>query len=197
MTPERLAQLRAAATRPRRTVPILLDGDVRGRVEVLEVELDDIDARAAGAEMDRRLASRKRVDDPRRVEALAELDQLHAAAADSTLHVVVEGLASTVYRALLAEHPPRTGPDGKIHPDDRIGANEDTLRPALVRACVVGQLVDEELQPLDVDTVEWLIDWASDAQMDRLSVAAYAVNRGDDAIPLPRTRSATLTSEGA
>lgn len=178
-------------------MPILLDGDLRGRIEALETELDDLDARAAGAELDKRLASRRKADDPRRVEALAELDQLRAAAADSTLHVVVEGLASTVYRALLAEHPPRVGDDGKVHPDDRIGANEDTFRPALVRACVVGQLVDEELQPLDGDTVEWLIEWASDAQMDRLAIAAYAVNRGDDAVPLPRTRSATVTSDGA
>lgn len=189
MTPEQLAEFRANATRLRETVPILLDGELRGRVETLEQELDDLDAVAAGralaAGADRRLGSRAAAADPQRAELLDALAELRVAAEAKTLEVVVQALPTTEYRALLAEHPPRVDADGKVIAEDRLGANEDTIRAAIVRACCVN------LKP---DDLEWLIGFVSDRQMDRLAVAAYLVNRGDDAIPLPRTRSATTTS---
>lgn len=186
MTPEELAAIRDRATRPRRTVPVVLDGTIRGRIEDLQARMETTSAPG-------RLSTRTGPDP----KLQAELDALYDEADASTLRVVVEGLPGTDYRALLGAHPARKDADGKVVPEDRLGANSDTLPPVLVRACIIGQEVDGKVEPLDAEFVDWLIGFLTDAQMEELTAAAFQVCRGDVSVPLPRTRSATRTSAGA
>ena len=73
MTPDQLAAIKASATRPRRTVPIVLDGDLAEKIRVLLFEQEIGEASAN----DKRLASKVR---KRAAEIDAELDQLYAQA---------------------------------------------------------------------------------------------------------------------
>lgn len=180
MTPEELAALRSSATRPRRTVPIVLAGNLQQEIEELDVEIDKAEAAPAS---DRRLTSRSQ--EAIIAPLLARRAELVAEAESMTLQVTIEGLPGTDYRALLAAHPPRTV-DGKPDPRDALGANEETVRAPLVRSCIVD---------LDDDTAQWLLGFVTDRQMDELVVAALAVNRRPDAVPLPRRPSPTRTSE--
>jgi len=190
VTPEQLQAIRDRATRPRRTVPIVLDGDLQQRIEALQASLDQPIAKA----VDRRLSTRTR---PRAVDEATRgrLDELHAQAAAATLHVVIEGMPGTEWRELLAAHPPRRDEAGKVIEDDDLGANEETIRTPMVRRCVVGHRPDpdgEEIAELDAD---WLLGFVTDLQMDKLVSAALAVCRGDDAVPLPRPPSTTSGSD--
>lgn len=194
MTPEQLARLQASATRPRRTVPLVLDGDLRGRVEVLEAKLE---AERPASPSDRRLGSRSASAPD--LALVAELAELHERAEAATLHVVVEGLPGTPWRALLAAHPPRTDEAGKILPDDDFGANESTIREPLVRATIIGHRPDpavDDVAPFDDAFVDWLIGFVTDKQMDKLVAAGIATSRGDDAVPLPQVPLMTPTSVG-
>lgn len=196
MTPEQLAAARANAKRPRRTVPVVLDGDLRERIEKVEAEI------SASTEVpetnDKRMASRSRKVDTS--AAQASLDALRADAAGVTLHVVLEALPRTPYRQLVDQHPQRKDADGKPHPDDGLGLNYETFPPALVKACVIGHKPDpdgETVEPLDAEYVAWLVDeFATDRQVQNLSNAAFDANRGHDAVPLPQLPSVTRTSEG-
>lgn len=197
MTPEQLAAARAKATRPRRTVPVVLDGELRERIERVEAELGAaLEAPATG---DRRLTSRSRKVDT--TAAQATLDALRTDAAGRTLHVVLEALPRRPYRHLVDQHPPRKDPDGKTHPDDGLGLNYETFPPALAKACIIGHKPDPDgdaVEPLDPEYVAWLVDdFATDRQVQNLSSAAFDANRGNDAVPLPQLRSMTQTAERA
>ena len=210
----RLKLIREKATRPRRTVPILTDGEVREQIEAVEHELDRLDAEKANS--GRRLNTKTAVS-PQAVELTAELDRLFAAAAESTLYLVLEGMQHSVYLALVAQHPPRNGEDGKVLPvDAALGVNGDTFGVPLVRACIVGyrETEDGETLPIDQETVDWLLGttatgtdavtgervtvvspgFATNRQMETLLEVAFALNRKDDAAPLRRRRSPTATS---
>lgn len=195
----KLKLLREKAIRPRRTVPVLLDGEVRAQIEAVEDELDRLDGPPVAA--DRRLSTRSQPPADRVAELTAEVERLRAAAVEQTLFVVVEGMPGTPYRALIAQHPPRKGEDGKTLPSDLAGVNDDTFRRPLLEACIIGQRdkpdADAPMEPLDPDSVQWLLDWVTDRQMDQLFAAALAVCRGDDAVPLSRRRSTTPASDDA
>lgn len=191
MTPEELARLQASATRPRRTVPVVLDGDLRDRVEALETKLE-AEQPAPG---DRRLGTHSSSAPDSAL--VVELDALRVRAEAATLHIVVEGLAGTPWRALLAAHPPRRDEAGKIIPEDSLGANEETIRDPMLRASIIGHRPDpdaDEVVPFDAEFVEWLIGFVTDRQKDKLVAAALKVSRGDDAVPLPQLPSTTPTS---
>lgn len=180
-----LATLRNRATRPRRTVPLILDGELRDR-------FDELAAAVAAMPNDRRITTRAKSDE--------QLAALQAQAAGSTLHVVLEAMSGTLWRAFIAEHPPRQGEDGKILPDDVGGINEESMRRPLVRGCIIGRRVTPdatEVEPLDAEFVDWLLGFVSDGQMDRLVEAAMSVNRRSDPTPLLVPPSATPPSDGA
>lgn len=191
MTPEQLKELQARATRPRRTVPIVCDGDLAQRIDALQAEIDDL-----ADQPDKRLASKGKAA----ADKLAgELDALYEKAAASTLHVVLEGLQDTVFRALVAQH--KVAKDDKERtpwgPDsvDRLAMEEP-----LIRACVIGHresLDAEEIHPLPAETLDWLIGFTQLAQKETLFLAAWSACRGDDAVPLRRPRSQTPSSASA
>lgn len=197
----RLRLLRERAVRPRRTVPIQLDGVVREQIEAVEEELDRLD-RSPQAN-DRRLSSKSA--DARRKELESELERLYAAAEETTLYVVMEALQRTTYRALCDAHPPRNGSDGKPLPEDHQGVNAETFPPALVKASIVGyketpDAADTDVKPFpeeggdDGITVDWLMEWMTDYQVAKLAAVCVTLNRGDDLVPTRRRRSGTASS---
>lgn len=205
MTPERLAELQARASRPRRTVPVVCNGDLAQRIDAVQAELTAEESPL----VDRRLGSRSNAA---RVAALeAELDDLYERAAEDTLLVVVEAMEGTAWRALLAAHPPKPLAEGEEPPTvfDRL-CDREAMEEPLIRACAVGFRadVDADVQPLPDSTVDWLLGYTDDdgnrvrgfmtaEKRDEMFVAAWAVSRGDDAVPLRRKRSTTLTSVDA
>lgn len=197
MTPEELTALQGSATRPRRTVPVVLDGDLREQIEVRHVELEALRAaEPAAAEKpraDRRLSSRPTVDHKRAAEIEAELEPLYEAAEGKTLDVVVEGLAGTPWQAMLAAYPPRE--DHKADALWRFNTAEG--RAPLITATAIGYKNGDVVQDWAPGQRDWLLGWATDWVLDKLMLAALSVCRGDDAVPLPLTRSKTETSAGA
>lgn len=194
MTPDQLKDLQARASRPRRTVPVVCDGDLAQRIDALQAEMDEL---VPPEQADKRLASKPK---PARVaEATAELDALYERAAASTLYVVLEGLQDTVFRALVAQH--------KVLKDDKDrtpwgpdGVDRFAMEEPLIRACVVGHresLEAEELHPLPAATLDWLLGFTQLAQKETLFLAAWSACRGDDAVPLRRARSQTPSSASA
>lgn len=196
----RLKLLRERATRPRRTVPVLLDGEVREQIEAVEDALDRLDAAEQGQ---KRLNTRTNAAE--RAKLLAELEHLHESAIESTLFLVVEGLPGSAYEALTAQHPPRSDGEGKRLLSDLGGVNATTFRRPVIRACVVGHRerpeTDAPVLPVDDETLDWLLGtdeapgFATDRQIQLMAEAAIGVNRGDDAVPLPRRRSTTTPSD--
>jgi len=197
---DRLAHMRANATRKRQTVAVLLDGEVVGQIEAVEDELDRLDEPTKG---DRRLSTKSNAG--RRQELVDELEKLLEAAADMTLHLVFEGKPGTEYQTLVGQHKPRKGDDGKIIPADFGGVNAETFSRPVIMMCAIGYRerpeADAPVLPLDAVTLPWLLGtddepgFATDRQIQVMAQAAIDVNRKDDAVPLPRRRSATGTSD--
>jgi hypothetical protein len=192
VTPEQLADLQARATRPRRTVPVVCNGELAQKIAALQDDLAELDRRQVA---DRRLGSKS---DTARAAALnAELDALYAQAEADTLLVVVEGMDGIAWRALLAQYPPRKLAEGE---EPASGFDRLCDRPAfeepLIRASVIGHraTLDGEILPLPDDTLDWLIGFVTVEQRDTLFVAAWACNRVDDAVPLRRRPSTTMPS---
>lgn len=196
MTPEELQALMDRATRPRRTVPIVLDGDLRQRIEELLVEREQLETVAADtpAEPDRRLATRKNAatSPPRLAEIDAELDGVYALAEKATLHVVVEGLPGTPWQAFRAQYPPREG----VKADTLWQFNTADGREPLIRATAIGHRNGEQLTAWADGQLDWLVGWVTDWQADKLFGAALSMCRGDDAVPLRQPRSTTPSSDG-
>lgn len=195
----RLKLLREKAVRPRKTVAVQTDGEVREQIEAVEDALDGL-----GDSGDRRLSSKSR-----RAELEEELARLRTSAEETTVILVLEAMHRTAFRALLGQHPARTE-DGKVVPADAyLRANMETLALPLVRACIVGYKESDDASapvlPLDdPGFLDWLLGYtdgdtevppfATERQVDQLGTAALMLCAGDDAVPLPRRRSPTTTS---
>lgn len=186
MTPAQLAAIQATATRPRRTVPIVLDGDLRAAVEELIFELENL---PKDADADRRLSS----GPTREAELIKQIDDLSAQAAEKTLQVVIEGLSGTDLDAMRGAHPPRE--DNRADKIWRI--NTESSRNPLIQATAIGfRGPDDEVQPWADGQKDWLVGFVSDGQRERLYLAALSTSTGDDAVPLRQQPSTTETSEG-
>lgn len=193
MTPEQLADLKARASRPRRTVPVVCNGDLAQKIAALQDDLAELDRQAAG---DRRLGSRS--GDAREANINAELDALYEQAEADTVLVVMEGMEGIAWRALLAQYPPRKPAEGEDKPTgfDSV-CDREAMEEPLIRASIIGHKAtvdDDGILPLDDDTVDWLIGFVNAEQRDTLFIAAWTCNRVDDAVPLRRRPSTTRTS---
>lgn len=198
MTPEQLAALQDSATRPRRTVPVVLDGDLREQIELRHVELEALQAAEQAAKekprADRRLGYRPPgVDTKRAAEIEAELEPLYAAAEGKTLDVVVEGMAGTPWQAMLVAYPPREG----VNADTLWRFNTSEGRAPLIQQTAIGYKDGDTVHDWAPGQLEWLLGWATDWVLDKLLLAALGVCRGDDAVPLPLPRSTTRSSDAA
>jgi len=206
VTPAQLDAIRDRATRPRRTVPIVLDGDLSQAIAELLDERDRLEAAAQKPPGGKRLGSR--LASPVRVNLIdSELDVLYGQAAESTLQVVIEGLAGTDYDALRAQYPARDD-----HPIDKMWRfNIDAAGEALIRACAIGYrdgdgetihpwtppVLDEQGAVVTPGQLDWLLGFVTDWQRDVLRLSALNCCRGDDAVPLRQPRSETTGSDAA
>ena len=191
MTPERLAELRSRASRPRRTVPIVCNGDLAERIDNAQDELLSLDRAATGG----RLASKSNSATAAALEK--QLDDLYVQAEADTLLLVVEGLEGTVWRALIAQYPPTPGEDGKPRGGYDAFCDREAFEEPLIRAATIGMraTVDaENVAPLPDGTLDWFFGFATALQRETLFIAAWVCSRGDDAVPLRRRRSTTRSS---
>lgn len=172
----------AEARLPERTVPICLRGDLVAEHEELERQLEQANQRASDS-----LAGNGAGDLVDRIEALQE--EMRAA----TVTFRVRALPKPVWRALLAEHPPRHDDDDKPNPEDAtVGLNMETFWDALVRACLIEPVIDDEAWALMAGTEGRL----TDRQIGQLADAAWAVNRGDVSVPFSHAVSQARRTTG-
>src|SRR3546814_235718 len=115
-------------------------------------------------------------DKPEYLEIAEEHDKLVAEAEETALHVRVQALKRSSWKALIKEHPPREGNKS----DAAVGVNEDDFKDVLV------PFVNED-DPEDRTIVGGLnvedLDDLSDIDFDRIYLTAFALTRGAGATP--------------
>ncbi|MGC5019010.1 hypothetical protein [Micromonospora sp. DT47] len=155
---------------PEATVPLCLRADLVADYERTQRDLSAAQA-AAGDSLAGSGGAAKALED--RLAALRE------EMVGSTLTVTLRALPSPRYQALMDEHPPRVVDDKMDRRDGVFGFNVDTFFTALARACTVAPELDAE-------------DWAAllgddgkltDAQVEKLSTAAWKLNKKDVDLP--------------
>lgn len=168
-----LATLRPAE----RTVPVCLRGDLLADLQAAQRDLEQ-----AQRERSASLAGGGGVRDAaERVEAIQAGMREHTV----TFRLRALGGRGKTFRDMVLAHPPRDG----VEKDKLLGFNEESLFLALVRACLVAPVLDEE-------------DWAAleglnDGQWQQLCGAAWAVNAADVDIPFSRAASRALSESDA
>jgi hypothetical protein len=114
-------------------------------------------------------------------------------------------LAPHRFRALAAKHPPRTGEDGEVIAEDRIGLHRATFFPALLRASLI------EPDDLDDEDWRWLLgpgeeeeDHAdeddgilNDRQIKDLFDVAWFLNRDQVSVPFSHAASLATRDSGS
>ncbi|HEX5995671.1 MAG TPA: hypothetical protein VFY84_11065 [Jiangellales bacterium] len=145
---------------PEDTVRVCTRGDLVERFRRLDEEVArsraTVDPRLAGA-------------DPAK---LAELEDLREQIEAATVPFHLRALGRR-WNALADEHPPRKGTDGKVHPDDTAGVNNETFFPALIRASTVSPKLRDETWEALLDPDGELL---SEAQYRRLRQACWDLN---------------------
>lgn len=155
------ASLLAGAKLPESTVPVCLRGDLVAEHEQADRELTALaDKPVTKFGGDGRGQLQQRIRD------------LETEMAAATYPFRLRALARREWHAFIAEHPPRTANDA----DAAIGVNTETFFEALIRRCLVDPALDDEA---------WfrLSEALTDRQFDRLSDAAWALNRRDVSVP--------------
>lgn len=194
----RLKLALASKRRPQRTVPVVLDGQLREQIEAVEDALDRLDeAPAKGGRLNSKSSTAERA------QLVADLDRLRVAAEEATAYLVLEGLSDTAWLALKKQHPALPVEGEKQNVNDAYALlarfNIDTIRRPLIKACVVGQRdrpnADAPISPVEPGEIDELLEFINTRQTRDLSDAAYALCEKDDAVPLPRQRSQTATSD--
>lgn len=174
-------ELIRSAKLPERSVPVCLQADLVAEHEAAERELEQARERPA-----------KSLDSGSRIRELSEqLAALEEQMAEHTIGFRLRAMARPVWKAFVAEHPPRkveeTGdPDER---DKYIGVNVETFFPELIRRSVVEPELDGEDWALLLD------EKLTDRQFDDLSDAAWALNRRDVDVPFSRAASRIRSSE--
>lgn len=169
------------AKRPERTVRLCLRGDLQVAWDEAKATFDRLSEEGLAGRLTDGSARRKAA------EAMAAIEEQMRGA---TVEFRLRALPRQQWRALMAEHPFRTGEDGKVLPADAMGVNSETFFDALIRVCVVNpELSDDEWTRLD--------EVLSDRQFDELANAAWGINRHAVDIPFSSAASRTLTSGDA
>lgn len=177
---QNFAALLAAAKLPETIVPICLRGDLAAEHEALDRQL------------------RKLLDTPStkfggdgRGELQHRIRDLEAEMEQATVDFRLRAMSRREWHALVAEHPPRIGPDGKVDETDAaIGVNVETFFEPLVRRCLVEPEVDDE---------QWteLAEALTSRQFDGLWDAAWRLNRRDVDVPFSFAASRLNTTSEA
>lgn len=156
------------AKRRQATEDVCLRGDLAGEYEQLVRELAELPA------------NNKLGGDPERQRIADDMERLRAEMAAGTVPFVLRALSDTAFQQLADEHPPRREGDGLNGRDEEMGFNRATFYPALIRACVVEPVLDEEDWSLLLDNPDTAI---SAGQMVKLRIAAMQVNGAEVDVP--------------
>ncbi|WP_341719933.1 hypothetical protein QQG74_09605 [Micromonospora sp. FIMYZ51] len=177
------------ATPRETTVWLCLNGKLRAEYEAVKARIEE---RAANAdtgddlpEGDERLATRTRKAEPDPEQP--RLDELEEKMRQHTIPFKVVALGRQEWEDLFSKHPPRRDKDGKRDPRDGLGVNSSTFFPALVRQSIA--------EPeMTADRWTKLYNKLSDAQFERLWLAAWELNRSEEDVPfLPSGSASTPT----
>lgn len=187
-------QQHASAKRAEDTYPVCLRGDLNADWKVANRALER-------AQEELRSSSSKETQSD--VSGLVErVRAIEAEMAEHTEQWRLRALAPHRFRVLVAEHPPRTGDDGEIVAEDRMGLNRETFLPALLRASVIEPELDAEdwqwlLGPEDDDEEADEDDGVlNDRQMKDLYDVAWFLNRDQVSVPFSRAASLATRDSG-
>jgi hypothetical protein len=163
-----LDALLASAKRPETVVPLCLRGDLQGEWEELETRLATLQTgghgKLAGSADNRELAQR--------------ILNLQTEMSESTVYVKLQALHRREWRELVAAHPARKDSDA----DKILGINQDTFFDSLVASCIVEPELTEE-------QTSALLDALTSSQFDKLTDAAWGLNRRDVSVPFSSAAS--------
>ena len=136
--------------------------------------------------------------DPKQKRLAAELGKLEEEMSDAAIVITVQALrrprtpatpaGEKTWNELRTEHPPRKGKDGKVVPEDSLGANVETFPEALIRASVVDPAMTGD---------EWdllLYDVMTESQFDHLFELCWRLNKNPIDVPFSFAASKTRTS---
>lgn len=123
-------------------------------------------------------------------ELVPRVEQLRLKLEDYVVVFTLRGLDDKRYQRLKEQHPPRQDGEGNPHARDRFGFNYETMPPALVRACTVTPILDDE---------DWLALFGDEenegsltgAQVDALGGVAVRLCTRDVDVPFWSAASAT------
>jgi hypothetical protein len=154
--------------RPQReTVKIYLRGDIRDQIYDLDAQLAEIGDKAKDT----------RLNGDQQARALAtKIKKLEAEAEKAVVKVVLEALPKKEWRELVAKHPATD----KVSP-----FNMATIWDDAIPACWVEPEIDAE-------TRDMFLEKLSEGQFDKLAETAYALNKGDGAVPFSQLASMAL-----
>jgi len=180
-----------AAKRAEDFVSLCLAGDLNRQWAEAKRELDRLSDPAAGQGRLTDGSGRRRI-----AAQMHDIEErMRAATVDFTVRALRRKRTGStpadepVWSELVDQHPPRSGKDGKPHPQDGAGVNMAEFPEALIRASVVDPvLTDEEWDQL-------LGDALNDYQFDRLFEACWRLNRNGVNIPFSHAASKILNSE--
>jgi hypothetical protein len=159
------------------TVRLCLRADLQADWERLDAQLLKLRQRTSYT-----LAVEVTAEERALAERIQALEEQMAAA---TVELRVEALPRKAWRELMMAHQPREGNAA----DAGLLVNTDTFFDALVAACLVDPVLSQE-------QLEKLLDKLSSYQFDKLTDAAWGVNRRDVEVPFSSTASHTITSSG-
>jgi len=157
---------------PERTVRICLRADLIAEHEKAERELNESRSQTLAQTLGTSAAE---------VKLARRVEELQAEMESESHTFTVRALPRAEYRALTRAHPPRDGEAA----DKSENVNLETYPDALIRACVVDPVLDEE-------------DWEAFAEVmtsrtfDDLYLAALLVNRGEADVPFSQTASRVI-----
>lgn len=176
-----ISALIRGAKLPERVVSVCLAADKVAEFEQLDAELAQA-RREAGAS----LAGSSRAH-----ELAEQIESLREEMTEATVDFRLRAMPRPMWRAFVAEHPPRKGADGHVDERDKfVGVNTDTFFPALIRRSTVSpDLGDEDWRIL-------LEEKLTDRQFDELSDAAWSLNRREVDVPFSPAASRILRSSG-
>ncbi len=170
----------AGAKLPETTVQVCLQADLVAELEQAEADL----AAARNTTADSLAGSG--------VEQITErIHDLQERMRAGTRTFKLKAMPRPAWRAFVAEHPPRQDADGGVDVRDRyIGANTETLWPALIQASVYEPALDGDDWTLLLDEL------LTDRQFNDLAEAAWNLNRGAVSVPFSRAASKTTPNSG-
>lgn len=169
-----LDSLLEAARRPEKTVRICLRGDLQAEWEDLNDQLTKLQA-APG---------RKMAGSTDEVELARKVTELEAEMDKTTLPLTLRALPRHEWMKLVRAHPERDGNDE----DKTLGVNADTFFDDLIIQSVVGP------EGLTEEKVSQLLDSMSGAQYEKVSTAAWFLNRKDVDTPFSPHASRIMQS---